>query len=335
LTFSHSLRTLRCVHNLNLAVSECSTMKKALGFAVFLLLVLAAVYLAGSWYFSGLIVTFDTKSLAESLDLDGPPSDYGLPAPEEVSFAGDGVTLAGWLFDHPGPSTCGVVLLHGITNNRYNMLKYAPLFWPRGCDVLIYDHRYHGDSTGEYGTYGYYEKQDALAALDWFEQRTGLQPGQIGLLGESYGAATALQTGPLAPNLAFVAADSPYRDLETIIGEQAVQQFGGWTKLFVPGALAISGLRARFAPSEVSPMAAAPAISAPVFLSHSATDEFTLPHHSVDIDATLASGACRRLHLTDWGSAHAESINDNFATYKAQMDEFLAACAPDFADGAP
>ncbi|NTV90496.1 MAG: hypothetical protein HGA22_09095, partial [Clostridiales bacterium] len=93
--------------------------------------------------------------------------------------------------------------------------------WSRGCDLLFYDHRYHGASTGDYGTYGYYEKQDALAALSWFEQRAGLQPSQIGLMGESYGAATALQAGPLAPELAFIAADSPYGDLETIIREQA------------------------------------------------------------------------------------------------------------------
>lgn len=310
-------------------------MKRSLAIIAVLLAVLAVVYLAGSWYFSRMIVKFQTKSLEQQRAANGTPADFGLPAPEEVTIPGDGVTLAGWYFANPAGGDCGVILLHGHTGTRYGVLEYAPLFWPKGCDLLLYDHRYHGASTGDYGTYGYFEKGDALAALAWFEQRTGLQPDQIGLLGESYGAATALQAAPSAPDLAFVAADSPYADLETIIGEQAVQRFGGWTRLFAPGALALSGLRAGFAPSQVSALLAAPQIDAPVFLSHSATDGYTLPHHSQDIAAQLPAALCQRLHLTDWGSEHAASIKDDFAAYQAQFEQFLAACAPDFADGTP
>jgi hypothetical protein len=310
-------------------------MKKTLAVIAVLLAVLAAVYLAGSWYFSGMIVKFQTKSLDEQRAEIGTPADFGLPTPEEVTIPADGVTLAGWYFDNPAGGDCGVILLHGHTGTRYGVLEYAPLFWPKGCDLLLYDHRFHGASTGDYGTYGYYEKLDALAAVAWFEQRTGLQPGQIGLLGESYGAATVLQAAPLAPNLAFVAADSPYEDLPTIISEQGVQRFGGWTRLFIPGALALSGLRASFAPSQVSALLAAPQIDAPVFLSHSATDQYTLPHHSQDIAAQLPATLCQRLHLTDWGSEHAASIGDNFAAYQEQFEQFLAACAPDFGDETP
>lgn len=310
-------------------------MKKALGIAIVLLAVLAAVYLAGSWYFSGMIVKFQTHSLEQQRAENGTPADFGLPAPEEVTIPGDGVTLAGWYFDNPAGGDCGVMLLHGHTGSRYGVLEYAPLFWTRGCDLLLYDHRYHGASTGDYGTYGYYEKLDALDALAWFQQRTGLQAGQIGLLGESYGAATVLQAAPSAPDLAFVAADSPYEDLQTIIGEQAVQRFGGWTRLFVPGALALSGLRAGFAPSQVSALLAAPQIDAPVFLSHSATDQYTLPRHSQDIAAQLPAALCQRLHVTDWGSEHAASIKDAFSAYQAQFEEFLAACAPAFGDETP
>lgn len=310
-------------------------MKKALAVVAILLAVLAAVYLAGSWYFSGMIVKFQSQSLEQQRAEIGTPTDFGLPMPEEVTIPADGATLAGWFFDNPSGGDCGVILLHGHTGSRYGMLKYAPLFWTKGCDLLLYDHRFHGASTGNYGTYGYYEKQDALAALAWFEQRTALQPGQIGLLGESYGAATVLQAAPSASGLAFVAADSPYEDMQTIIGEQAVQRFGGWTRLFVPGALALSGLRADFAPSQVSPLLAAPQIDAPVFLSHSAADQYTLPHHSQDIAGQLPAALCQRLHLTDWGSEHGNSIDDDFAAYQAQFEEFLAACAPAFGGETP
>lgn len=306
-------------------------MKKALIIAVVVVLALVGVvYVAGSWFFSGMIVAFPTRTLAEEHAMRGDPADYGLPAPEEITFQGDGATLAGWYFDNPAGGDCGVVLMHGINSSRYAALKYAPLFWERGCDLMMYDHRHHGDSSGDYGTYGFYEKQDALAAIDWFAQRTGLPHDKIGLQGESYGAATALQTGALEPDLAFIAADSSYADLTTIVKEQAVQQFGTWTGLFAPGALGISGLRADFAPSQVSPMNDAGSLTEPVFLSHSATDGFTLPHHSEDIYARLPAATCKRLHLTDWGAAHGQSINDDFAAYQAQMDEFLDACVPGF-----
>ena len=77
-------------------------------------------------------------------------------------------------------------------------------------------------------------------------------------------------------------------------------------------------------------MADAEDIQVPVFLSHSATDEFTLPHHSQDIYDQLPDSLCKRLHLTDWGSEHAKSIDDDPATYKAQFEEFLSACIPGF-----
>lgn len=77
-------------------------------------------------------------------------------------------------------------------------------------------------------------------------------------------------------------------------------------------------------------MADAADIQVPVFLSHSATDEFTLPHHSQDIYDNLPNSVCKRIHLTDWGSEHAELIDDNLATYENQFDEFLSACVPGF-----
>ncbi len=32
--------------------------------------------------------------------------------------------------------------------------------------ALIFDARYHGESTGDYGTYGYYKKLDSSKAID-------------------------------------------------------------------------------------------------------------------------------------------------------------------------
>ncbi len=308
-------------------------MNRALVIIGVVLLVLLAAYLVASWYFSDMIVKFDTDDLAEERAEHGDPAGYGLPAPEEVQIPANGVTLAGWYFENPGEGDCGVVLMHGITGSRYGMLKYAPLFWPRGCDLLIYDHRYHGGSTGEYGTYGFYEKRDTLVALEWFAQRSGLPINRIGMMGESYGAATALEAAALEPGVAFVAADSAYGSLEAIVGEQAVQLFGPALQPLVPGALVVAGLRAGFDTDQVAPVEIAGDIQVPVFLSHSATDEYTVPRHSEEIYGQLREAGCHRLHLTGWGSKHADSIDDDFGAYQAQVEEFLSACVPGFGDG--
>jgi fermentation-respiration switch protein FrsA (DUF1100 family) len=219
--------------------------------------------------------------------------------------------------------------MHGRSGTRYGALKYAPLFWDRGCDLLLFDARYHGESGGDYGTYGFFEKDDVLAATDWLAQRAGLTPAQIGLMGESYGGAAALQAAALRPEIAFVAADSAYRDMASIVEEQAVQLFGPAMKILVPGALAVSGLRARFAPSQVSPIEAAEAIQVPVFLSHSLTDEYTVSAHSSDIYPRIAHDR-KALHLTDWGAEHGQSIDTDFDAYEAHMDAFLDAYVPQF-----
>ncbi|NJN54513.1 MAG: alpha/beta hydrolase [Anaerolineae bacterium] len=144
-------------------------------------------------------------------------------------------------------------LLHGYGGTRYSALQYAPLFWERGCDLLAYDARGHGESSAAFHTYGYYEKQDAVAAYEWLRSRSDLEPGQVGLAGVSYGAATSLQAVPLLPEAAFVLADSSYENLQTIVSKQGVDQFGNWTKLFVPTAFVFASQRADFDVHAVSP----------------------------------------------------------------------------------
>lgn len=297
---------------------------------VVLVVALAAVYAYGSWYFADILINSPTQSLAQSearaaFTLD----ELELPPPEEISVPSGDITLAGWYFDNPADGACGVILLHGYTGTRYGTLQYVPLFWERGCDLVMYDARAHGASGGEFHTYGYYEKRDGQAVLDWLMQRTGLAPGDIGLVGVSYGAATALQMAPLTPDVAFILADSPYQDLRTIVSYQATQQFGDWVQLFVPGALLAAELRADFDVAAVSPQNAVVGSDTPIFLIHSLQDEFTPPSHSEAI-FTLANPETAVLHLTDWGAPHGMSIFEDFATYEQWVDEFLAAQAPDF-----
>jgi hypothetical protein len=287
------------------------------------------IYLAGSWYFSGLLIGRETSSLAESQASMAELGLPELPAPEEVAIENGDVTLSGFFYENEQAGECAVLLLHGYTGTRYSALQYAPLFWERGCDLLAYDARGHGESSEAYHTYGYYEKEDGRAAFEWLLNRTGLEPSQVGLAGVSYGAATSLQMLPLLPDAAFALADSPYQDLQTIVSHQAVAQFGSWTKAFVPAAFFLAEQRANFEAAEVSPQEAVADTAVPILLIHSRTDGFT-PYTNAEAIYASANPATTELYITDWGSEHGRDIFTDYAAYEQLVNEFLATHVPDF-----
>lgn len=303
--------------------------RKGIWLVLGLIVALLILYGVASWVFSSQIIGGETQSLADAAATSDPPTAFGLPEPETIAIDAGEVTLAGWYFDNPADAGCGLMFLHGFHGTRYHALNWAPMFWERGCDILAYDHRGQGDSSPAFFTYGFYEKQDAVAALDWFAAKAGLERSQIGVFGVSYGAATALQMAPMTPEIAFVGADSAYSDLREILGYQARQLFPRLAPLLLPGALRIAELRADFEVEAVAPERSIAQIEVPVLLIHSLTDEYTFYTHSEDIYANSHKERTV-LELTDWGAPHGRSILTDPVAYRRIVDDFLAQYAPDY-----
>ena len=285
------------------------------------LIVLAVVLIVGygavSWVFSNKLLAAQARPLGK---VD--PTQYGLPKPTVVEVPGNGVKLASWYFPNPRKERCAVIMLHGFGGARGEVVGAAPLFWDRGCDLLMYDSRGHGDSSPALLTFGPHEKDDLVAAIAWLSRRTKLPDSRIGLIGWSYGAAVSIQAAAKVPGIAFVIADSSYSSLEDIARVQADNQFGAWAKVFVPGALFIAGKRAGFDPGNASPLKAIAAVKAPVLLIHSRQDGFTPYQHSEKIYA--ASDKTRtRLVIPAWSAPHAESFLKNPAGYTMVVDRFI------------
>lgn len=303
--------------------------RKGLWLVAGLALVGLLIYGAASWVFSSLIIAGETQSLADAAADGDTPAEFGLPEPETITIDAGEVTLGGWYFDNPSNANCGLMFLHGFRGTRYHALYWTRMFWEHGCDVVAYDHRGHGDSTAAFHTYGYYEKEDAIAAMDWFAARAGLERSQIGVFGVSYGAATALQMAPLVPEIAFVAGDSAYSDLDEIIRYQAGELFPTLAPLVLPGALRLAEWRAGFDVEEVSPERSIAETEIPVLLVHSLTDEYTSATHSEEIYAQ-GDPSHTVLALTKWGAPHGRSIVTNPDAYRQIVDDFLAQYVPGF-----
>ncbi|MFN7973077.1 MAG: alpha/beta hydrolase [Acidobacteriota bacterium] len=123
---------------------------------------------------------------------------------EDVTFtSADGETLTGfWIPAPERPSLGSVLYCHGNGGNIGHTLRMARLLVDRGFDVLTFDYRGFGRSTGtpsELGTY-----RDARAAVATLLARPGVDAARVIYVGESLGGAVALELAVEKPPRALV-----------------------------------------------------------------------------------------------------------------------------------
>jgi alpha-beta hydrolase superfamily lysophospholipase len=209
------------------------------------------------------------------------------------------VTLTGWSCDGRSPQRATVVYLHGVADNRASAVGLIHRFVPHGLNVVAFDSRAHGDSSGDTCTYGFFEQDDLRRILDTVAR------GPIVLVGNSLGAAVALQEAAHDPRVTAIVAIAPFSDLRTIATERAPFVF---THGAIERAFALAETNAHFQVDAVSPVAAARAIAVPTLLVHGAADVDTPPSHSARILAALAGP--KRLILVP-GLHHNDALPDS------------------------
>jgi pimeloyl-ACP methyl ester carboxylesterase len=84
-----------------------------------------------------------------------------------------------------------VLLCHGNAGNVGDRVPHVELLSAAGFDVLAFDYRGYGRSSGRPGEAGTY--RDARAARDALLRRDGVDPARVLYLGESLGGAVALE----------------------------------------------------------------------------------------------------------------------------------------------
>lgn len=116
------------------------------------------------------------------------PADLGLEFRQLTLATEDGKKLAAWWV--PAQDAAATIhFSHGNAGDISGRLESIELLHGLGLNVLIYDYRGYGDSSGrpsEAGTY-----RDAHAAWNWLVDEAEIPPGEIFLLGRSLGAGVA------------------------------------------------------------------------------------------------------------------------------------------------
>jgi dipeptidyl aminopeptidase/acylaminoacyl peptidase len=279
---------------------------------------------AASYPLSGLLIRPRLKRLSQ---LKSPHLRHlirrkGIEFEDVTVLSFDGTRLYGWWMAVADDAPT-IVVLHGVKKNRTDVLRAALTLRNAGFNVLVFDGRGHGNSEGRYVTYGFYERRDVEAAIEWLVAEKKIDRTRVGIAGESMGAAIALQVAARNPWIRAVWADSPFASLRRV-AEEFVRRV---TRL--PGAvlnpvlwttLQVANYRGKFDVKTVDPLTMAARIKCPVFLVHGKDDQLIPTAHSENIYEAL--GGQKELWIVE-GARHARSVRHAKREYSERLTRFF------------
>ncbi|HEV2059174.1 MAG TPA: alpha/beta fold hydrolase [Solirubrobacteraceae bacterium] len=153
------------------------------------------------------LLYFPSRSIART------PAAAGLSYRDLELTSDDGQRLHGWWIERRAPPIGHVLLCHGNAGNVSDRVLHAEVLTAVGFDVLLFDYRGYGFSSGvpdEQGTY-----RDARAALGCLLAQPDVDPARVLYVGESLGGAVALELALAHPpaGLVLLSAFTSVRDM--------------------------------------------------------------------------------------------------------------------------
>lgn len=180
------------------------------------------------------------------------PEQIGLNFEEIFFTTSDGMKLHGWFL--PAENTQGTLLfLHGNAGNISHRLDSLLLFHALSLNVLIFDYRGYGQSTGKPTEQGIY--LDAEAAWRYLTSDRQIPAASILLFGRSLGGAVAAYLASRQPAMGL-ALESTFTSVPDMAAELYPLLPARWL--------------ARFS---YDTKASLNAVSYPIFIAHSPDDE--------------------------------------------------------------
>ena len=151
------------------------------------------------------------------------PVDVGLSV-QEVSITNpDTMRLYGYF--SASKNGAYIMLQHGFKADRSRLLEEAKILQDVGYGVLVTSVRAHDKNDGQEITFGVREMEDLQA---WYEYllAQGAEPGKIAILGNSMGAAMAIEYASRNQDIAAVVSVSGFSSLQDTINV-SVEYFTG------------------------------------------------------------------------------------------------------------
>lgn len=287
--------------------------------------VAALAVCGGSLWLASFAMTGERQTLDEAMEWQSERYDTSFyDRLEKVNYTvegHDGYTLHVEELPNPEPSNKYVIISHGYTDNRMGALKYVPLYQDLGYNCVIYDLRGHGENEPTFTTYGILEGSDLASIVDAVRARHP-ELEQLGLHGESLGAATTISALGHEPNVDFAVADCGFADIEGVL--RTGYKNAGAPEFLVD--LADLGARVRYgyALKDMRPIDALDDNQVPVLFIHGQADDLIMPENSQRMYERTKGE--REIWLVP-DAGHAESVLVAPEAYRAHVQEFLAKLA--------
>ena len=254
-------------------------------------------------------------------------SGQGVKAGSDV-VTPDGIQIAGWYVpaaDGSGPEAQTIVLVHGYGGDKSGILEYGAALHER-YNLVAFDERHGGRSTGTQTTLGVREQDDVRAIVDWVERTK--KPAHLALFGNSMGAAAAISEARHDPRVEALALDS----MHTRIVYQFEQRLKAAGHPAYPGTWATflgTWLRTGVWFGSADPADALPDMGArPIMLTHGTADTEDLPARTQTFyDDAKAAGLTIELHWCEGaGHGHVDDVcPDQLAGW---LTDFFARALP-------
>jgi uncharacterized protein len=190
----------------------------------------------------------------------------------------------------PGQMRGTLILLHGFNTRKEHLLTISERFCAAGFRCVIYDSRGHGDSGGQYATFGSHETDDLHRVINAARPLAGKSGfGPLGLFGYSMGGAIALQAQPGLPEVKALATAAAFADFRDIIAHEAARQYRGIGTPLVPLVRGGTQWKAGFDPWDIRPVEAARHLTCPLFLVQGTNDPLIPPAQAQKLAAAAGT----------------------------------------------
>jgi pimeloyl-ACP methyl ester carboxylesterase len=242
---------------------------------------------------------------------------YSHAVPFEATTS-DSIVLKGYIL--PADSAKGtLVMLHGISACKDVFWNFSERVNRQRCNAVIFDQRAHGNSGGEYCTFGAKEKYDVSAILDELERRGLAKP--YGIFGNSLGGAIALQALAYDKRLQFGIIESTFDTYPHVALEYGADITGFKSTVLTDHVISRSGSIAGFDPFAIRPVDACRSITCPMLIAHgTADDKIPIEFGKSNFDA-LAS-ADKTFYAVE-GGTHNRLFRHSENGWPRRIEDFL------------
>ncbi len=243
---------------------------------------------------------------------------------DTVTFkTASGIYIDGWYGKTDSISKGTVILFHGLTMNKGNVLAEADEFRYLGYNVLMVDFRAHGNSGGNTTTIGVSETEEVKLAYDYVSQ---LGEKKIILWGSSMGAVTiAKAVADYGIKPAGVILEMPFASLQEHLRARArMIGFSGFPEkpfgLFVTFWM---GIERGFKGFKHQTTKYVQKLNCPVLLQWGALDIYVLKSETDKIYSAIAS-ADKKLVIYDHAN-HELFVQNDPLKWRIEVERFLSA----------